>query len=208
MLKKQGFIFEEKTPQKEEEAKEIVIDESPEKSVEKVPDEQSVTAETEVDSTEVEGGRTEVPPVLTDIAPTDPVVKNHTRKEELICKSCGKPIGSHTAFVLPDGTYLHLVCSGIAKKWWAKALAFTDRQFRTASLKVADITKVKDWERKVDITTGFRDNEGNENAILRCKIGEDQEECIERLSKEGWNCTSSNAKMDLDGEGNPILKPK
>jgi hypothetical protein len=202
MLKNQGFIFEEETPQKEEEAKEIVTDESIEKVVEKVSDEQSVTSKTEV-----EGGRTEPPP-LTDSTSTEPAVKDHTRKEELICKSCGKPIGSHTAFVLPDGTYLHLVCSGIAKKWWSKALAFTDKQFRSASLKVADITKVKDWERKVNITTGFRDNEGNESAILRCKIGENQEECIERLSKEGWNATSSNAKMDLDGEGNPILKPK
>lgn len=203
MLKNQGFIFQDK--KKVEETK---PDENTEKSVEEVPDEQPTVVEPEIESIEVKDERVETPPVLTELTSTAPVVKDHTRKEELFCKSCGKAIGSHTAFVLPDGTYLHLVCSGIGKKWWAKALSFTDRQFRTASLKVADITKVKDWERKVEITTGFRDNEGNENAILRCKIGEDQEECIDRLSKEGWNCTSSNAKMNLDGEGNPILEPK
>jgi hypothetical protein len=134
--------------------------------------------------------------------------KQHTRKDEMVCDVCGKPISSNTSFVLPDGKYIHVVCSGLTKKDWQKALAFTDKKFSKGSLRIADITCVKDWEKKVKITNGFRDNEGNDSQELACLIGEDHGECVERLKSEGWNCSVDNSSFGVDQEGNPILKPK
>jgi hypothetical protein len=134
--------------------------------------------------------------------------KEVVRTDEYVCSACGKDLGSHAAFRLPDGTFMHLLCSGLPKKDWARALGFTPRGDRGPNRKLANIDLVEGWSAKMSTSKGFRDNEGNESDFLRCKIGEDEAECISRLSEEGWYCSNSNATMTLDGDGKPILKPK
>jgi hypothetical protein len=47
--------------------------------------------------------------------------------------------------------------------------------------------------------------------MLRCKIGENHKECVERLAGEAddeWDCTTGNSLMTVDDEQKPILLRK
>lgn len=46
---------------------------------------------------------------------------------------------------------------------------------------------------------------GDEQGMLRCKIGEDHEECTARLAEDGWEVDTSNSIMDVDDARKPIL---
>lgn len=62
-------------------------------------------------------------------------------------------------------------------------------------------------ERKVFTNRTTKDTQ----VMLRCKIGENHKECVERLAGEAddeWDCTTGNSLMTVDDEQKPILLRK